>query len=269
MKSFFSLKKPDGLAFFLIFIYAVALGFQVKRGEHTLLGNLALTAFLPLINGAEISIKTFKDGFNAYIWQKDNALKYEELLKENLILKGELEALKSVKEENRKLKQLLNSPSVEGYKLVVARSIVVYGTPFTRSLLLSLEGNQSVSRKSPVIDTTGVVGRLEEIVENKGRVLLINDPASAIGVKNLRSGVNGVAIGDGKNLQVKYITNDSDVVEEDIFVTSGLDNIFPPNLEVGKAISVSNGGDYMKKILLSPSASIDKVDYLLILEKAR
>lgn len=269
MEKSLSLKKPEGLTIFIIILYSLFLGFQIKKGEHTLLGQIGLNAFLPLIRIAEVSIKTFKDGFDAYIFQRDNVLKYEEMVKENLLLKGEIFLLKGVEEENKKLRNLLNSASDLNYKFIVARCIVSYGTPFSRSILLSFEGNLDVSTKSPVIDSNGVVGRIEEIVGDKGRVLLVVDPSSAIGVKNYRSGVNGVAIGNGKDLIVKYITNDADVVEDDIFVTSGLDNVYPPNLNVGKVISVSNGGDYIKRITLSPSASLEKMDYLLVLQKNR
>ncbi len=267
MRTFLSLKKPEGLAIAFIIFYSIALGFQVREGNRTLFGKLTLAALFPLLKVSEMSIKVFKEGFEAYLWQRDNALKSEVLLKENLVLKGEINLLKPLKEENIKLKSLLNVPFLEEKKFNVARSLISYGTPFTRSVLLSFDEGCLVEEKSAVLDQFGVVGRIEEVSGTKARVLLLVDPSSSIGVTDLRSGVSGVALGNGKNLFAKYITNEADVIEGDIFVTSGQDDVFPYGMPVGRAVSVSDGGDYMKKIIIAPFAAMESLSYVLILPK--
>lgn len=269
MKASLSLRKPEGLALAFIVLYAVALGFQIKEGNQTLFGKLTLTAFFPLLKASEISIKTFKDGFQAYIWQKDNALRSEELLRENLSLKGEINLLEPLQEENNKLKSLLEVPYTQDKKFVVARSLISYGTPFARSVLITFWEKSLVQEKLPVLDQFGVVGRIEEVQGAKARVLLLIDPSSAIGISDQRSGVSGVAIGNGKNLVAKYITNEADVIEGDIFVTSGQDEVFPYGIPVGRAVLVGDGGDYLKKIVIAPFASLDSLSYVLILQKAK
>jgi rod shape-determining protein MreC len=269
MKTAFSVQKPEQLLVILLLIYILALGFQVKQGDQTVLGKFALTAFLPLLNGAELSIKTFKEGFQAYVWQKDLALNNEQMQKENLALRGEIAVIKPLEEENRKLRALLSAPPPENYRFSVARAIILYGAPFTRSLLLSVQDGLVVEPKSPVIDTGGVIGRIEEVSGGKARVILATDPASAIGVMNSRSNVHGVAVGEGKTLRVRYITNEADVREGDLFVTSGEDGVFPPGLAVGRVTAVEDGGDYLKKIFLTPSASLESLTWVEILHKIR
>lgn len=269
MKNAFSLRKPEGLALTLTILYALALGFQIKEGDQTLFGKLTLTAFFPILKASEISIKTFKDGLEAYIWQKDNALKSEYLLKENLKLKGELILLKPLEEENNKLKILLKVPFIKDRKFTVGRSLISYGTPFTRSVLITFDESCLIREKSPVLDQFGVVGRIEEVKKAKARVLLLTDPSSAIGISDKRSGVSGVAIGNGKNLIAKYITNEADVIEGDIFITSGQDEVFPSGIPVGRVVLVKDGGDYFKKIVIEPFVSLDSLSYVLILQKQR
>ena len=252
-----------------VVLYAIALGFQVKEGNQTLFGKVTLTAFFPLLKASEISIKTFKDGFEAYIWQKDNAIRSEDLLKENLRLKGEINLLKPLEEENNKLKSVLKVPFAQDRKFEVARSLISYGTPFTRSVLITFDESCLIQEKSPVLDQFGVVGRIEEVKGAKARVLLLTDPSSAIGISDQRSGVSGVAIGNGKNLVAKYITNEADVIEGDIFITSGQDEVFPSGIPVGRAVLVEDGGDYLKKIVIAPFASLDSLSYVLILQKTR
>jgi len=269
MKAPFSVQKPEQLLVVLLTIYLVALGFQVKRGDQTILGKFALTAFLPILNGAEFSIRTFKEGFQAYIWQRDLALNNEQMKKENLALRGEIAVLKPLADENLKMRTLLSAPPPDNYRFVVARAIILYGAPFTRSLLLSVQDSASILPKSPVIDTGGVVGRVEEVSGGKARVILITDTASAIGVMNGRSSVHGVAVGDGNTLRVRYVTNEADVREGDLFVTSGEDGVFPPGLPVGRVTSVADGGDYLKKVSLAPSATLESLTWVEILQKTR
>lgn len=269
MRAVFSLKKPEGLTIAIIFIYAIALSFQIRQGNQSLFGKVTLTVFFPLLKAADYSSKIFNEGFQAYIWQKDAVLKSEELYKENLVLRGELSLLKSLQDENRKLRETLKIPWVENHKFIIGKSLISYGTPFTRSVLLSITDGSFIEEKSAVIDNFGVVGRIEEVKGGKARVLLLTDPSSAIGIVNQRSGVSGVAIGNGRNLLAKYITNEADIIEGDVFLTSGQDEVFPFGIPVGRVISVENGGDYLKKIIISPMASFDSLSYVLILQREK
>lgn len=269
MKAPLPVQKPEQLLIVLLLVYVLALGFQVKKGDQTVLGKFALTAFLPLLNGAEMSIRTFKEGLQAYLWQKDLALDNEQMKKENLALRGEISVLKPLADENSKLRALLSAPPPDNYKFSVARAIILYGAPFTRSLLLSVQDSLLIQPKSPVVDTGGVVGRIEEVSGGKARVILLTDPASAIGIMDDRSNVHGVAVGEGKLLRVRYVTNEADVREGDLFVTSGEDGVFPPGLPVGRVTAVDDGGDYLKKISLTPSASLESLTWVEILHKIR
>jgi rod shape-determining protein MreC len=57
--------------------------------------------------------------------------------------------------------------------------------------------------------------------------------------------VNGIAQGDGKyGMVVKYIPKWSKIKVGDIVKTSGLDNIFFPNITVGKVIAIKNLDTY-------------------------
>ncbi|HNQ77963.1 MAG TPA: rod shape-determining protein MreC [Acidobacteriota bacterium] len=269
MRAPFSVQKPEQFLVVILLAYFLALGLQVKHGERTVLGKFALTAFLPLLNGAELSIRTFKEGFQDYIWQKDLALNNEQMQKENLALRAEIAVLKPLENENAKLRALLSAPPPENYRFSVARAIILYGAPFTRSLLLSVQDPLFIQPKSPVIDTAGVVGRIEDISGGKARVTLLTDPTSAIGVMDERSKVHGVAVGEGRVLRVRYVTNEADVREGDLFVTSGEDGVFPPGLPVGRVTAVEDGGDYLKKISLTPSATLESLTWVEILHKTR
>lgn len=267
MKNSTFFEKPEKILSLMLLFYLFILSFQVKKEGETVFSRVILTTLSPVISFIDNTYTVFQKGFNAYLWQRDMVLKSEELFKENLKLKGELLLKETLNEENKNLKKILNFKNEFPYEVIIAKCIVNYNNPFSRTLLLSVNNPDIHLEKLPVIDSSGVIGKIEGFYENKVKVTILTDPSSAIGVSSSRNGVSGVAFGNGKRVTVKYITNEADVKEGDLFVTSGEDGIFPKNLPVGKVVKVEDGGDYLKKIELEPVADLKKFDYVLIIKK--
>jgi rod shape-determining protein MreC len=83
-----------------------------------------------------------------------------------------------------------------------------------------------------------------------------------------RTGVHGVAVGEGRFLSVRWVTNEADVQAGDVFLTSGEDGFYPPGIRMGTVTSVQDGGDYLKKITLSPFTKTDQLAWVLLLKKS-
>jgi rod shape-determining protein MreC len=111
------------------------------------------------------------------------------------------------------------------------------------------------------------VGRVQGASGELYKVILLTDPSSAVGVVCDRSAVKGVAVGKGNDMNVRWVSNESDVRVGDQFSTSGEDGVFPAGLRVGTAVSVEDGGDYLKKITLAPSSQMDRLTWVLLLRK--
>lgn len=261
-------RRPEVLLFVLTVGYLVLLTVQVRQGSQTVLNNLALTALGPFLSAFDSASRVTREGFQAYVWQRDAALKAEQLAAENRALQGRLELSRQQEKEILELRELLNAPKPENVEVVGARVLSQFGAPFGRYLLVSSESERLIADGTAVMGPHGAVGRIQGKMGDLYKVLLVTDPNSAAGVVSDRTGVHGVAVGEGRFLTVRWVTNEADVQAGDVFLTSGEDGFYPPGIRVGTVTSVQDGGDYLKKITLSPFSKMDQLTWVLLLKKS-
>lgn len=260
-------RRSEWLTLLLAVGYLAILTLQVRKGSQSILGTVALTAFGPLLSAYDSASRISREGFQAYFWQRDAVLRAEQLAAENRQLQGRLEISRGFEKEILELRQLVNAPKPQGVQVIGARALVQYGEPFGRYLVVSCDTAETIPIGAGVMGPTGAVGRVQARVGGLYRVLLVTDPNSATGVISERTGVHGVAVGEGQLLRVRWVTNEADVKGGDVFVTSGDDGIFPPGVRMGTVTSVADGGDYLKKIILAPLSDMDQLTWVLILKK--
>jgi rod shape-determining protein MreC len=262
---------PRRRAEFLLVLFAagflVLLTVQIRRGGQSLLGNLALAAFGPLLSAYDGASRLTREGLQAYLWQKNAALEAERLAAENRELKGRLALSREAEAEVLALRELLKAPKPRDVEVIAGRALTKYGEPFGRYLLVSCDARYRVPDSTPVIDAAGVVGRVQGSSASQYRVLLVTDPASSVGVACERTGVRGVAVGRGGDLEVRWVSNEAEVKAGDVFATSGEDGIFPAGLRVGTVESAENGPDYLKRIRLNPMAGLDQLTWVLLIRR--
>jgi rod shape-determining protein MreC len=135
---------------------------------------------------------------------------------------------------------------------------------------------------APVISPAGVVGRVVRVGPKAARVQLVLDLQSGVGVRIERSRVTGVVSGmavaredrssdatesGSGELTMKYVPQLADVVVGDVVVTSGLDQIFPKGLMVGRVRTVKTSSTGLfKDIVVSPSAHFERLEEVLVLQ---
>ncbi len=260
-------RRPEIALCLLVLGFFVLLTFQARQGSRSVLGNMALAAFGPLLSAYDSASRLTREGLQAYLWQKNAALESENLAAENRSLQGQLELARPLEKEVLTLRELLQAPKPQGYQVIGARALTAYGAPFSRYLLVSCDARFLIPEGTPVMGPGGAVGHVQGASGTLHKVILLTDPSSAVGVASERAGVKGVAVGKGSDMEIRWISNESDVRVGDIFVTSGEDGVFPPGLRVGTAVSVEDGGDYLKKITLSPSSKMDQLTWVLLLRK--
>jgi len=268
MSSRFANRRPEILLVLIGVGFFVALTVQVRRGERSVLGNAALAAFGPLLSAYDSASRLTREGLQAYLWQRDAALEAERLAAENRVLLGRLEMARQTEKEVLELRGLLRAPKPPGVDFIAGRALTQYGAPFSRYLLVSCDTRYLIPDSTPVIGPDGAVGRVQGSSGSQYKVLLITDPSSAVGVASERAGVRGVAVGRGKDLEVRWVSNESDVKAGDLFSTSGEDGVFPAGIRLGTVEEVKDGGDYLKKIQLSPASKLDQLTWVLLLRGA-
>lgn len=173
--------------------------------------------------------------------QKEN----EELQSEIDELKDKLVDYENYKNENERLRELLNlkekHPNIELVDAdVIARDTDDYGTSFT----IGKGANAGIKERDAVMTSSGLIGVVTEVYPTSAKVTTLLSTDLKIGAKIVRTRDTGVVSGvtswalEG-TMKLSYISRDSSVSEGDIVVTSGASGLYPPDIRIGEVKSVN------------------------------
>jgi len=121
---------------------------------------------------------------------------------------------------------------------------------------------------APVIAPGGVVGRVQSASSHVSTVMLLANGQSGIGVKDLRSGSLGVALGNSvpQRLTVDFFSPTASVRPGDELVTSGLGGVFPSGLAVARVVSVGVGPTGLVAASAQPSVDPTSLQSVLVMK---
>jgi rod shape-determining protein MreC len=145
-------------------------------------------------------------------------------------------------------------------KRLIGEVINVELSALRQRLLVNRGGNSGVYRSQPVISGEGVIGQVYRIGPFSSEIILITDAEHALPVQVLRSGVRTIALGTGRStaLELPYVPQNYDVKVGDLLVTSGLGQVFPYGLPVGRVTKVTRDpAEPLAQIQAVPLAHID------------
>jgi rod shape-determining protein MreC len=174
-------------------------------------------------------------------WQSEKAQLQAQLAEQQ----AQLAELQQLRENNKQLYAYLGL--VEKHtELILTEARVIYRADTTERLLTVNRGRRDgVKIGMPVIDESGLVGRVCEVSASTAKVATLLDELLSVGVRNVRSGVSGVlcgAVGDGEVCTLKYLDANInyalDLQVGDMIVTSGSSDLYPEGLLVGSIVKV-------------------------------
>jgi rod shape-determining protein MreC len=184
-----------------------------------------------------------------------------------------LQKLNYLTAENDRLNELLKASSIVEEEVVRVQLIGLSPDPFAKRILINKGSTEGVYVGQPVIDASGLMGQVAEVQLLSSWVLLITDPQHGTPVQLLRNGSRAIAYGTRDNshqLTLNDIPNTADIKEGDEFVTSGLDQRFPPGYPVGVVTSIYHDpGKPFADVIAAPTAQIDRSRNLLLVFENR
>ena len=149
--------------------------------------------------------------------------------------------------ENERLRKLLALRERIATPAQPAQVLYDAADPYTRRIVVDIGLAQGVVAGSPVIDEQGVLGQVTRVYPTVSEVTLITDRDQAIPVLNTRTGVRGIAFGDGvansNALELRFMAANADVQPGDLLTTSGVDGVYPPGLAVARVAKVDRRVD--------------------------
>lgn len=266
---FFKNKFFKGIA--LVAVITLVLGI-ISNFKNNAVTNLLNTLSTPVQSLFSAALRPINEHFTTMDEMKGYKAENERLIKEITKLKIENRDSQSYIKENNRLKNLLDLRDKQvNMKTVAANTVARDYEQWYKSITLNKGTSSGIEAGNPVITNDGVVGVVESVGCNWARVTTIYDTESTVGAKFTRTGDVGVVEGsyefakDGK-CKMQYISGEASVIKGDILVTSGLGEVYPSGLMIGKIddIKIDAMGN-IEYASVKPAVDFDKVYEVLVI----
>ena len=211
-------------------------------------------------------------GFFRNLWDMRNAQAENQTLKQRLAeVENELRDAHQARDENERLKQLLDFTKDVRYQAIPARVVSRDPSVWFNSLVINRGTLDGVDLDMPVVTPEGIVGRVVGVGPASAQVMLLTDERSAAGAVVGQLGASnaiGSVRGFGRNglLEMRYVSGLETVNVGDYVVTTGQDKIYPPGLNVGTVVEFRPGTTTTPHtIYVKPGARLDSLQEVAVL----
>jgi len=240
-----------------------------RQRDYNRVESSIVDGLLPVFsvfNTLKISVLS---GWNHYIYLVHTQGDNEQLKKQVAQLRSENNRLQEQIQSEMRLRKLLQLKTQVGVPAQIAEVVGRGPSPFLQALFINKGRKDGLVRGMPVLQADGLVGRLEKTSDHHAQVILLNDPGFAVDCLSQRSRVRGVWTGhpDG-SCQIKYVSRNDDIQTGDIIITSGLDELFPKGITLGRVKRVVSQvkGNFLF-VEVSPQVNLGQIEEVLIIQK--
>lgn len=236
-----SRKKPLILVLVFVLVAAILLIASAKnRSNVGFIDNIVNVTVKP-VSTFFSNIATSVDGFFDYFASKKELVQQvSELTYKNNLLEQKNAALSSLETENDRLRALLElDEKYPSFQTTAASVIAKDGGNYGRFITIDKGEESGISVNQPVLSQNGLVGLIFETGYGWAKVQTILDPSTSVGCRITRTGDVSVAEGDNALvneglLKMLYVSKQFTILEGDIVETSGLGEIYPRGISIGK-----------------------------------
>ncbi len=230
------------LAVISVCVTGISYGF-FKSGRESFLGSAADFLFRPV---QTLFLSVFSKGEDYYeviTDAKGVLLERETLLEENAALRAENRALISIKEENNRLRVLLELKENNAYQNTVACEILARGSDAHENFVIDKGMNHGIMAGDAVVFRRALVGKVVAVSKKRAVVCPVTQKGSSISARSLREQKLFIAEGeDEKNtLTLSFFEEGTKLKEGDTVETSGMGGVFPEGLLLGTVKKTEKG----------------------------
>ncbi|HEX4305273.1 MAG TPA: rod shape-determining protein MreC [Solirubrobacterales bacterium] len=234
--------------------------------------------FAPVASVLDRALKPARDLINWVDETFDARGKNHKLEEELQVARRQAVGGKAALAENEELRALLkldkSGAIPEGDTPVNGRVIFLSPTVWFSDVIIDVGSGDGVKPHDPVIDGDGLVGQVTEVTGSSSKVMLISDHSSAIGVRVVPAGVQGIVkptVGEPEHLVLSFLNSDKNIHKGESVVTAGwhapgIASKFPPNIPVGevtKATLVEQ--EAQERSVVRPYADLRNLDSVQVL----
>lgn len=230
-------------------------------------------------NPAQKIFQTPSNKINDIFYTIKNINKFKEenldLREKNLNLIYENSLLKETQRENETLREQLrfsddicSNEECINWKMgqVIGRNPDNYG----KYLIIDLGRKQGMKENLAVTISGGtLIGKIAEVFDNSSRVMLITNPESVVNSITKTTRANGIVRGSyATGVKLEMINQNERIFEDDIVITSGLEEEIPKGLIIGKIYKIEESANKIfKQANVDLSADFSHIEKIFVAEK--
>jgi rod shape-determining protein MreC len=236
---------------------------------RSLLLTLGYRLFSPLQIGISGAIGAVVGGVKNYALLTRTSKENERLLKEVSELKIQNRVAQQIREENQRLRKMLELREKLPYALITGEVVGRDAKAAqSRTITVNRGSRHGVTTQMPVVTPEGVLGMTIFVDLLSAKVLTIADVSSSIGAMLERGRVAGILTGNGRESCIlKFLPNNVQVKKGDLVVTSGQEGIFPEGLAIGRVFQEVKESTLYRSFEVIPFPNFTSVSEVLFMKQ--
>ncbi len=228
-------------------------------------GNIIHIPIQSLINFPERT----KKRFDFYFSKQEKLINTIDELENKINVNDiNLQNLELLKNENANLRKLLNLKEIVRQDIQIAEIILPNHINGKAQIFIDKGSNQNIDVGSAVMNHRGLIGQVIHVENNTSKIMSTNSNQFAVSAVTNQGLINTVIFGTGQiNLEIQRLPMYEKIKVGDVFLTSGLDSIYPKGIKIGKVTQIiATKNDQFKKIIITPFSDPKAYSQVMIIK---
>jgi rod shape-determining protein MreC len=266
------------LLIFLILLHFIYTSRRQEKQSPFILNQIIVNVYQPVVELYHSVSNFLSDKSEKYVFVIGKHDENKVLRLENALLKIRNERLVTQFKSMQAFDEVVKV--YQGLAKGIVQADIIAFDPFSQSktIMISKGADKGLLVNMPVVTVEGLVGRVIEVYKESSKVLLLVDHYFSVDAivrnSNLRSLVTGIRTGNLKAQRVPYLAQSEFVQHSlaltigDVLVTSGMSDIYPKGIPVGKVVrNYFSDTGFIEKSLVLPAIDFTKMNQVFILLK--
>ena len=230
-------------------------------------GRVAMAMVAPFQKAIVGTTRFFRDIWEHYFFlitvQEENNRLHEELSQ----LRAMQHKYAEASQMNDRMKELLGLSKQIKQPAIAAQVVGKDPSPWFQTVMVDKGTSQGVNKGDPVINAQGVVGIVVDVAARCAKVMLVTDPNSAVDAVVQHSRARGIVKGGvAGHCVFDFVQRKHLVTVGDLVVSSGMDQVFPKGLPVGRvATVVKQEAGIFQDVTVTPVVDFERLEEILII----
>lgn len=252
--------------------FLVLIVYTVKKDNRSIIENGAGSTLNPVQSLVYKGTDKIKETLDFFLNFSEVKSQNKELINKNQDLENKLTTYSDLKEENDRLRDVLNFTEQRNNYNYISCDIIGYsGGNFLDGYIVNKGENDNIQKGMIVIAAQGLVGQVTSVGSNWSIIQSLANENIAVSVmvestRDATGYLKGFKDSKNRNLAKVYdLPMDSEVKEGDVIMTSGVGMLYPKEIRIGEVTSVEEDKvRVMKSAVVKPYVDFNKLEELFI-----